>query len=64
MPIGLREAHRLNDLAIERCYRVKPFENDEERIEYLLKTYEEMVVKEKEKGTLFETQSKLKKKKK
>ncbi len=35
MPDGLREAHRLNDLAIERCYRSRPFESDEERLEYL-----------------------------
>ncbi|MCK5267088.1 MAG: class I SAM-dependent DNA methyltransferase, partial [Spirochaetes bacterium] len=34
MPEGLREAHRLNDLAVERCYRSKPFESDEERLEY------------------------------
>ena len=39
MPDGLREAHRLNDLAIERCYRSKPFESDEERLEYLFKLY-------------------------
>jgi len=46
MPDGLREAHRLNDLAIEKCYREKPFESDEERLEYLFKMYEKMVEKE------------------
>lgn len=63
MPDGLREAHRLNDLAVERCYRSKPFESDEERLEYLFKLYEKMIVEEKEKGTLFETEKKVRKKK-
>ena len=61
MPKGLREAHRLNDLAVERCYRSKPFESDEERLEYLFKLYEKMIAEEKEKGTLFETEKKAKK---
>lgn len=43
MPEGLREAHRLNDLAIERCYRSRPFVTDEERLEYLFKLYEKMI---------------------
>jgi hypothetical protein len=46
MPDGLREAHHQNDLAIERCYRSKPFESDEERLEYLFKLYEKMIAKE------------------
>jgi type II restriction/modification system DNA methylase subunit YeeA len=46
MPDGLREAHHKNDLAIERCYRSKPFENDEERLEYLFKLYEKMIAEE------------------
>ena len=53
MPEGLREAHRQNDLAIERCYRSRPFESDEERLEYLFKLYEQMIEEEKTKGTLF-----------
>ena len=48
MPEGLHEAHRLNDLAVERCYRSKPFESDEERLEYLFKLYEKMMAEEKE----------------
>ncbi|PZX20120.1 type II restriction/modification system DNA methylase subunit YeeA [Breznakibacter xylanolyticus] len=64
MPEGLREAHRLNDLAVERCYRSKPFESDEERLEYLFKLYEQMIEEEKNKGTLFAEESKTKKKKK
>ena len=46
MPEGLREAHRLNDLAVERCYRSKPFESDEERLEYLFKLYEKIIAEE------------------
>jgi hypothetical protein len=64
MPEGLREAHRQNDLAVERCYRSKPFESDEERLEYLFKLYEQMIEEEKDKGTLFEGEKKGKKAKK
>lgn len=46
MPAGLREAHHNLDLAVERCYRSKPFTSDEERLEYLFKLYEEMTAKE------------------
>ncbi len=63
MPEGLREAHRLNDLAVERCYRSKPFDNDEERLEYLFKLYEKMIAEEKEKDTLFAGEKKTRKKK-
>ena len=42
MPQGLREAHHSLDLAIEKCYRSTPFENDEKRLEYLFKLYEIM----------------------
>jgi hypothetical protein len=55
MPDGLKEAHHQNDLAIERCYRSKPFESDEERLEYLFKMYEQMIEEEKTKRTLFAT---------
>ena len=54
MPTGLREAHRQNDLAVERCYRSKLFESDEERLEYLFKLYEQMIAEEKSKGAIFE----------
>lgn len=63
MPEGLREAHRLNDLAVERCYRSKPFDNDEERLEYLFMMYEKMIAEEKEKDTLFAGVKKTRKKK-
>jgi hypothetical protein len=46
MPDGLREAHHQNDLAVERCYRSKPFTSDSERLEYLFKLYEKMTSEE------------------
>lgn len=63
MPEGLKEAHRLNDEAVERCYRSTLFNSDEERLEYLFKLYEKMIQEEKEKGTLFEAGKKKNKKK-
>ncbi len=64
MPHELKDAHHQLDLAIDKCYRSKPFENDEERLEYLFKLYEQMIEGEKSRGTLFEKESKPKKKKK
>ncbi len=60
MPNGLKEAHHQLDLAIERCYRLKPFTSDTERLEYLFKLYEEMTKKD----TLFAKQKRKYKKKK
>jgi hypothetical protein len=57
MPKGLKEAHHQLDLAIERCYRLKPFESDVERLEYLFKMYEEMTTK----NSLFQKEKKTKK---
>lgn len=62
MPQGLREAHHQLDIAVEQCYRSKPFESDEERLEYLFKLYEQMIAEENTKGTLFEVEAKTKKK--
>ena len=59
MPKGLKEAHHQLDLAIERCYRLKPFESDTERLEYLFKLYEEMT----QKDTLFAKEKKRRKNK-
>ncbi|NCO00745.1 MAG: class I SAM-dependent DNA methyltransferase [Epsilonproteobacteria bacterium] len=47
MPEGLQKAHHNLDIFIEQCYRPKPFESDEERLEYLFRMYEEMTSKEK-----------------
>lgn len=38
-PDDLRAAHYALDIAVERCYREKPFESDEERLEFLFKQY-------------------------
>ncbi len=46
MPEGLRKAHYNLDIAIEQCYRSKPFESDEERLGYLFKMYEEMTIQD------------------
>ncbi len=46
MPDGLREAHRLLDELIERCYRATPFRSDEERLSYLFNLYEKMIEEE------------------
>lgn len=43
MPDGLLQAHREMDLAVEKCYRKRPFNDDDERLEYLFKLYEEMI---------------------
>lgn len=64
MPEGLLAAHQNLDIAIEKCYRDKPFENDEERLAHLFKLYEEMIAAEPLKGTLFEGEVKIKKSKK
>lgn len=63
MPEGLREAHHQNDLAVEHCYRSKPFESDEERLTHLFKLYEKMIAEETAKNTLFEQEKKTKKRK-
>lgn len=42
MPEDLRDAHHQLDLAVDRCYRKKPFESDSERLEILFKMYEKL----------------------
>ena len=54
MPTALRQAHKELDGAVERIYRLAPFESDAERLEFLFKLYEEMIAR----GTLFEKQKK------
>jgi len=46
MPSGLRQAHHDLDEAIERCYRLAPFNSDAERLEYLFRLYDEMIRKD------------------
>jgi len=59
MPSDLKKAHEELDEAVEKCYRIQPFKNDTERLEYLFRVYEEMSKKE----TLFAKQKKTRKKK-
>ena len=47
MPEALRDAHQRNDELVESIYRKKPFESDEERLEYLFNLYEKMIEEEK-----------------
>ena len=60
MPEDLKKAHEENDLAIERIYRAKPFNSDEERLEFLFKLYEQMISEERDRNTLFAKESKRK----
>ena len=57
MPQDLLIAHQELDQAIERIYRLQPFANDAERLEFLFKMYEEMTKKD----TLFAKEKKGKK---
>lgn len=57
MPKALKQAHQELDVAIEQCYRLQPFKNDTERLEYLFKMYEEMIKKD----TLFQKEKKTRK---
>jgi len=50
MPAALRQAHHEMDMAVEQCYRKKPFNSDEERLEYLFTLYEKMIEAEKKQG--------------
>ena len=52
-----KQAHQELDVAIEQYYRLQPFKNDTERLEYLFKQYEEML----QKDTLFAKQKKTRK---
>ncbi len=42
MPKSLKEAHKELDLALERCYRLRPFSDDTERLEHLFKLYQDL----------------------
>jgi hypothetical protein len=46
MPADLLAAHQALDLAVEKCYRDKPFTSDEERLEYLFALYQKMTAEE------------------
>lgn len=48
MPEDLLQAHKELDIVLEKAYRTKPFESDEERLAHLFDLYEIMTAKEKE----------------
>lgn len=48
MPDDLRKAHADLDIAVDSCYRNKPFDSDEERLAHLFKRYEIMTKTQKE----------------
>lgn len=43
MPDDLKKAHQELDMAVDRLYRKKGFENDEDRLQHLFKRYEALV---------------------
>jgi type II restriction/modification system DNA methylase subunit YeeA len=45
MPSSLNQAHKDLDSGLEQCYRSKPFNTDEERLEYLFTLYEQSISK-------------------
>ena len=45
MPETLRNAHTELDLVVERCYRIRAFKSDEERLQFLLDRYTKSVGK-------------------
>lgn len=46
MPAGLLSAHETLDATVDRLYRARPFESDEERLKVLFAMYEEMVAEQ------------------
>jgi hypothetical protein len=46
MPVALRNAHEQLDKAVDKLYRKEPFENDDERFQYLFECYEKLIKKE------------------
>lgn len=53
MPRPLKDAHKEMDLVVERCYRIKPFESDELRLECLLGAYEKICTGKPVQGDLY-----------
>lgn len=51
-PEDLKAVHEALDIFIEQCYREKPFESDEERLEFLFKQYIKLTT---DKSTLWRT---------
>ena len=47
MPVVLLKSHRELDKAVDRCYRSKPFRDEQERLEFLFEMYEKLTTTEK-----------------
>ena len=45
IPDDLKEAHNNLDMAVEKAYRDQPFNDDEERLAFLLDLYSEAIAK-------------------
>jgi len=43
MPADLAKAHRELDKAVDRCYRSKPFRDEQERLAFLFEMYEKLI---------------------
>ena len=43
MPPSLLKAHQKLDEQVEKLYRKKPFESDQQRINFLLEEYQKMI---------------------
>lgn len=43
MPVELRKAHQVLDVAVDRVYRAAPFRGDRERVEHLFALYEQLI---------------------
>ena len=52
MPLDLRKAHQKLDKKVEKLYRIKPFESDVERLEFLLGEYKKMTESKEKQTTL------------
>lgn len=59
MPSDLHEAHIKNDALVESFYRDKPFEDDDERLAFLLALYNKKVQELKKQGIIKEKEWKL-----
>ena len=49
MPEDFKEAHNNLDMAVEKAYRAEPFNDDDERLAFLLDLYSEAIAKKESK---------------
>lgn len=46
MPAGLRYAHKILDMAVEKCFREEEFNSDQERLDEMFEMYSKMIKRE------------------